>query len=661
MRVAVNHMTGAFSILDKAASHLWAPDPWLGAAGILFLDHPALKRRELSLSQAKEIRVERKSDSVVEVTFQRFPLGGDAGTLEAAVRTRLSLGDSDDSLRVEVLAVDLPADWTFAELEYPCRLGALKTDVDEGYTVIPSRQGCIVPCTTGKWKEVPNVALWAWDDGPWTDRGVADLGVYGHVEASMPFFGAVHGKSALAVVLDTEIDAAIRCVLNSNYQNVFNETGELSPYSRLAVCSPVWRATRHAFGYPRAATYTLLPGGDYVSIAKHYRKAAQRQGLWVSLRDKIKANPNIAGLLGAALINLDGGYPWHIDYPAYRYTWNDVRKFIDDIKSYTGLQRALLCLWIGYQNYPPDSYPFHPANGTLEELKSMVQYAKGQQFLACFYHGYPALMDHAPNCNPAHARKSPSGKMSSRWGRHCSAFFLEHAKKNLPRSIRDSGQVADYTDILTSGGIAECYGKDHEMTRAQDRDNRAAVLQYINSLGLFTGSEHPKGWAAPHVAYFKNGGLGSYHWILDQFRVPLFHLVYKDAVLMFREAFPQPDSSMLTDLAVGCHFQLHFNWRAYWQPGYWNSREGARINVQLFQDFDRATALQELVSHEYLADPAGAFRTRFSDGTEAIANPTNKVYEYEQGTVNPETITLKFADSRRIEAAARRDWVINTS
>ena len=91
------------------------------------------------------------------------------------------------------------------------------------------------------------------------------------------------------------------------------------------------------------------------------------------------------------MINLDGGYPWHIDFAPFRYTWNDVRQFVDDIRSYAGLQRSLLCLWIGYQNYPPDSYPFHPANGSIEELQAMIRYARERDFLVCFYHGYRAV------------------------------------------------------------------------------------------------------------------------------------------------------------------------------------------------------------------------------------------------------------------------------
>ena len=81
-------------------------------------------------------------------------------------------------------------------------------------------------------------------------------------------------------------------------------------------------------------------------------------------------------------------------------------------------------------------------------------------------------------------------------------------------------------------------------------------------------------------------------------------------------------------------------------------------SVPLFQDFDRATGLEELAGHEYLDDLGGAFRARFGDGTEAIANPSNKAYEFEEGTLDPETIVLKFSDGRRQRATARRDWIV---
>mgnify|MGYP001130666267 CR=1 FL=1 len=654
--VEVNSATGAFIVIDKATGQLWSADPWQQTAGILVLQTPQGQNVELLLSKAQEITVQRLGERAVELHFERFDLPNE-GSIEAAVKTRLSFTESG-ALRIQVLDVSYPAKWNFVELEYPCRLAMLTTDVDRGYAVIPIRQGSIVPSTMATFEEIPRVAFWAWDDGPWTDKGVHDMTVYGHVEASMPFFGAVRGQSAWIAVFETEMDAGMRCILNNNYQNVFNWKAELSPYHKLCGVSPRWLATKKQFGYARSMIYDFLPNGDYNTIAKYYKKIAVEQGLAKTLRAKIAENPNVERLFGSTIINLMGAYPWYIDYPAYRYTWNDVKKFIDDLRNFSHMQRALLCLWIGYQQYPPDSYPFHPAQGTIEELQSLVQYGLERGFMICFYHGYPALLDHDPNIDISHSHQGANGKIAARWGRHCSNFFLEHARKNLPLSLRDSQQVADYTDILTSGGLGECYGKGHEHTREEDRRNRIETLRFINSQGVFTGSEHPKGWAAAECAYFKNGGLGAYHWILDQYRTPLFHLVYKDCAVMFRELLPLPEIAMLQDVAIGCHLQYHTDMREHFQPGYMNSREGARMNSEAFQDFARETGPEELLSHEYIEELNGPFRTRFGNGAESLVNPTNEIRQVEGETLPPESILLKSENGKKRLVTAQRSWSI---
>ncbi len=661
IRVEIDAASGAFDLFDKVGGRQWDADPWHGAAGWLVLAEQSGKRRECNLSQAETIDIAVKGERSAELLFRRLNAPGLGAPIEASVSIRLSLEGESGPLRIEIPRLEHPADLAFVELEYPCRLGALRTDVDRGYAVIPCRQGCIVPSVSRAWDFPPKVAFWAWDDGPWTERGSAEMAVHAHNELSMPFFGAVKDGGALIGVFETEDDAAIRCLLNSNNQHLFNQKAAISPLARLAACSPRWLPTRSRFGYARSMIYDVLPQGDYGAVAKYYRRIARANGLAITLREKIAVNPNVESLAGAALINLDGGYPWHIDFAPFRYSWNDVRRFVDDMCSHAGLRRALLCLWIGYRQYPPDSYPFHPANGTLDELRAMVDYARSRGFQVCFYHGYPAMMDHAPNCDPARARKTREGGMASRWGRHCSAFFEEYARRNLPLSIRDSGQIADYTDILTSGSIGECWDDRHALSRSEDRRNRENTLKYINSLGLFTGSEHMKGWAAPHLAYFKNGGLGAYHWILDQFRVPLFSLVYKDCVYLFREMYPQPDESAIQDLAAGCHFQLHFNWPSYWQAGYMNTRESAKANVAFFQEANAATALDELLEHRFVEEWNGPFVTRFSGGTEMLANPTNERREVEGVAIEPDSIRIRFAGGRVFQAQAKRSWQIQVS
>ncbi len=661
VRVEVARASGALKLIDRHRGQVWGPDPWLGTAGLLTLENSGVGRRAFDLSRAAEAQVARTGDKVLEIIFRRLSLPG-GGKLEAQLKVRLALQGDRGALRLEILALDLPEDWHLVELEYPCRLGPLMTDVDDGYLVLPYLQGCLVPSTVRTWKELPHLKPFAWDDGPWMEPGSADLRIYGWQMASMPFFGAVKGASAFTAIIETENDASLRVVLNSNGQQSFSRTGRLSPYRRVCATSPLWLAERRRLGYPRAILYEFLASGDYVAIAKHYRRYAKERGLLVTLREKIERTPALATIIGGPWVHMEGGYPYYIDHPLYRYTWQDARKLVDDLADYVDIQRALLTLWIGYQNLPPDFYPFHPAQGSLEDLRDLVQHAKQRQMLVNFYHGYPALLDDAPNGDVARARKlDPQGSMGQRWGRHCPAFFLEYARKNLPGAVRDSGIVCDYTDILTSTTLGECWDARHPLTRTQDRQCREETMKYINSLGLFSGSEWPVPYSVPYLSYFRNGGAGAgSHLILGQFPVPLFNLVFKDCALMYAQFFPVPGMDMVRDLAAGCHFQLTF-WdiKTYYTSGYDKTREGARANVPLFQDWNHATGLAELVSHEFIHELNGPYRTRFTDGSEALVNTTTSPRQVDSQDLPPESILLRFADGRTLRAAPKTGWNIS--
>ncbi len=655
--IEIDRSSGCFSIYQRDGKKAWSSDPWLNAAGILVLESPQGARHEINISKAQEITIDGLSDQAASLRFARFPLeNGDV--IEAELLTRISLAQNGEAFRVEVLDVRLPAKWVFSELEYPARLGALRTDVDQGYLVIPNRQGTLIPSTIATFNRVPRVAFWAWDDGPWTDRGCQDLQVYGHTQITMPFYGIVDGDSSLACILETENDAYLRCVLNSNYQQFFNRTMQMSPYSRLAACSPVWKSELRAFGYARSMLFSILPNGDFVSMAKHYRAYARETGLAVTLNEKIAENPNIDAIIGGPFIQMDGAYPWYIDYPIYRYTWADARLFVDWLKNKLKLPRALLCLWVGYQNYPPESWPFHPAQGTLDELKSLIQYARERNILICFYHGYPSLLDHDPHRRPERARQNtPQGNMASRWGRHCSHYYKEYAERNLPPTIRDSGLVADYTDILTSTNLGECYSSEHGHSRTKDRQNKVETLAYINSLGLFTGSEHLQGYAVPVSCYSKGGNVGGGgDWIMGQYSVPLWNLVFHDCYIAY-DGLMSPGAGAFQSFAAGCHNQLFFNW-----PHFQLRKDGNWEDLSAFYAFQRATGREELLDYRYEDELNGPYQAIFGDGSKALVNATMESREVAGELLAPESMVLKFADGRRVSASSTHpEWQIQQS
>jgi hypothetical protein len=59
------------------------------------------------------------------------------------------------------------------------------------------------------------------------------------------------------------------------------------------VIGPRWRAQLGHFGYPRTARMVFFEDGNYVDLAKRYRRYVMETGLFVSLREKSARTPAV--------------------------------------------------------------------------------------------------------------------------------------------------------------------------------------------------------------------------------------------------------------------------------------------------------------------------------------------------------------------------------
>ncbi len=190
-------------------------------------------------------------------------------------------------------------------------------------------------------------------------------------------------------------------------------------------------------------------------------------------------------------------------------------------------------------------------------------------------------------------------------------------------------------------------------------NRRVETMQFVNSLGIFSGSEWPVLYAVPHLAYFRNTGIGSAagHWVLSQFLLPLWNLAFKDCAMMYGQYFPVAGGEMMRDLSCGCHLQATF-WalKDYYRAGSYKTREGVKMNRPIFQDWMRQVGAEQLVSHQWVDEWNGPYITRFSDGSEALVNLTQDQREVKGVLMEPESMFLKFANGRTLRARPKPDW-----
>lgn len=635
---------GCFNVLEKTTNTLWEKDPFKNSPGELSLVRLSANQEiSFDLGKASAVNFREKGKNELKIEFSGLVSEDGKEYPDLKVVTSIRLAAEEPTFTLEVLEVKYDEEqWAFRSLRYPERQGYLKTFEDEGYLALPYNQGSLIP--SGRFKKPPRSDHHIYDDLSWQKSGLAwgtegayaDILVGGWNAFSMPWFGAKKGDSAFMGIIETPDDVKANCILNYNMEHVFNEEGKRSIWPRIAVVSPLWIDQHNSFGYQRKVRYTFIPHGDYVQMAKLFRRYLEAKGFIKTLKEKISEVPAVERLFGAPLINIDGGYPWYTDYKSFMFTWKDIKAIGEDLHNNLGINRAFICTWGGYSKLPPESLPFHPEMGTEEELKDAVETLQDFGYLYASYHGYPANLPHADSWSAREAVKI-NGVISDRWGGRAARYFTKYAKENLPETIKVTGQLADYTDMVTASNFKQ-YEDDEAglVTRSMDRQDRVDLFKYIKSLGLVAGSETSNWWATPYLDYCKGG---MYHgirfFLLKYIHVPLFNLVFHDVMVTFdgtvgisREKEYTPE--ILECLAYGVNPIFSFS-----LPYYQGAREIIAQAYRMMSDFLKSVALEQLESHCYLDEGYNVQKTRFSSGAEVYINTDTYEYQTDEEIVVP--------------------------
>ena len=444
---------------------------------------------------------------------------------------------------------------------------------------------------------------------------------------SMSWWGFQKGKSAMMVIVETPDDAA--------YQFEHPPGGP-------TVIGPRWRPTLDKLGYPRTARMCFFPEGNYVTMAKRYRRYALDTGLFVSLEEKIARKPIVKELIGTPIVRSGiltnykpGSFRYDQDHPEKNRrltTFDERARQFRQFKE-QGLRRLSVVLtgWprMGYDRQHPDELPPAPEAGGWEGMQRLADACRELGYLFSLHDQYRDYYIDAPSYDPQFAVHeedtvtAPQAFPGTRFGQwkegyipfmdHWDGgkqtflngrFMLGHLVKNyqglFDHGIRPQGI---YLDVFGYVPPDEDFNPEHPSTRTDGLHNRADCYNWSrNNLG-FVGTEAAADWTVPYADF--SSPLSSSKGI----PAPLFNLVYHDAIItpyqpgdlhgLLNGGVPQIRDFAPEDLAL----------------------------IRRMSALHERVALQEMTSHEFLDKNYRKERTTFADGTTVTVDWDAKTVE----------------------------------
>ena len=565
----------------------------------------------LRLRDARKITIEPYDAGFkvgVKVTLR------DWGDKALALFLTVCLEGRDEEIACDVAAQE--AGTVIRQLDWPMAMDAREVD----YTVLSNGKGNLLPRDWPK-EYSPirrNTAQGRVDP---TDHSVLQSHV---IESwSMSWWGFQKGRSAMMVIVETPDDAG--------YQ--FRH-----PAGGPTVIGPRWLATLGKLGYPRSLRMCFFENGNYVTMAKRYRRYVMDTGLFVSLREKIARTPILAGVVGIPQTRVSILHNQKPDSDRYNptnhyelVTFDARAEQLHKLKA-RGVERALVFIsgWphLGYDRQHPDPLPPPESAGGWAGLKRLADACKDLGYPFIFHDQYRDYYVDAPSYDPQFAiheeddSQPPRAFAGSRFGdwkegqipfmRHwdggkqtyLNARFQEgHLRKNYQlfaeNGIRPQGI---YIDVIGYVPPDEDFNPEHPTTRGEGMRDQAAMLTWARqNLGV-TATEAGSDWVIPYVDIVNQSGS-----VGKCVPVPLYQLVYHDAVITsYGAGRSGGDKNLLLGLLCGGVPEL---------PITENPSDPAASLVKRMAALHKRVGLLEMTSHEFLDPRQERERTTFSDGT----------------------------------------------
>jgi hypothetical protein len=458
------------------------------------------------------------------------------------------------------------------------------------------------------------------------------LVAYGGHGICMSFWGVeAPGEQGQMAILETPDDAAIAIRRSAG----------------LLYVQPLWQGRKGRFGYERKLRYVFFESGGAVTMCKRYREYVQERGTLVTLAEKKARNPNVDLLVGAADVWCWDAHPTAIARELQalgmdKILWSNAAKG-EDIRALNGMG-ILTGRYDIYQDcMDPAQYP-------------KLRYVSPDWTSA----GWPEdiVLDKTGDWVKGWGVESKTGTLVP-CGVLSDSRALAYAEERVPADLADHPYRARFIDTTTASPWREDYSPDHPMTRAESREWKMRLLEYMSKASaLVTGSETGHDAAVPFVHYFEGMmSLGPYR-IADagremqrilasapdqitrfqlgwKYRLPLWELVYHDCVVAYwywgDYSNKIPSVWDLRDL-FNC---LYGTPPEYMFDAVLLKREGERFakSYALASRTAKLSAYAEMTDFRILSPDRSVQRSVFSNGLRATVNFGSSPWKSEAGAV----------------------------
>jgi hypothetical protein len=531
-----------------------------------------------------------------------------------ALYLTICLEGRDEELVYDIAAKE--SDSVIRRLDWPTALDS--RDVD--YTLLSNGKGNLLPHDWPK-EYFPirrNTSQGKVDP---TDHSVLQSHV---IESwSMSWWGFQKGKSAMMLIVQTPDDAA--------YQ--FEH-----PAGGPTVIGPRWLASLGKLGYLRSARMCFFQEGNYVTLAKRYRRYVMDTGLFVSLREKIARTPVLADVIGTPQTRVGILHNQKPDSDRYNptnhyqlFTFDQRAKQLRDLKA-RGIDRTLVFVsgWphLGYDRQHPDPLPPPEAAGGWDGMKRLADTCRELGYPFIFHDQYRDYYVDAPSYQSQFAIHEEDGSLpakafaGSRFGdskedqvpfmRHWDGgkqtylnarFQPGHLRKNYQLfADHDIHPQGIYIDVIGYVPPDEDFNPENPTTRTDAMRGQAEMLTWArHNLGV-TATEAGSDWVIPYVDIVNQSGS-----VGKCVPVPLYNLVYHDAVIVsFGAGRSGGEKNLLLGLLCGGVPEL---------PVAEDLNGDSMALIRKMAALHKRVGLLEMTNHEFLNPDRTRERTTFSDGT----------------------------------------------